>query len=65
MVSTLYRTVHTRKKPDFMVWIRFEDLFKDTHKEKAPLNKTPALTKRTNIGIRVVGASNQIFIRGS
>ena len=33
--------------------------------EKAPSNKTPALTKITNIGIRVIGTSNQILIRGS
>ena len=26
-------------------------LLKDTHKEKVPSNKTPALTKSTNIGI--------------
>ena len=25
---------------------------KDTHREKAPSNKTPALTKSTNMGIR-------------
>ena len=39
--------------------------FKDTHKEKAPLNKTPALTKSANMGIWVVGLSNQLFIRRS
>ena len=39
--------------------------FKDTHKEKAPSNKTPALTKSTNMGIWVVGITNQLFIRGS
>ena len=39
--------------------------FKDTHKEKAPSNKTPALTKSTNMGIWVVGTTNQLFIRGS
>ena len=30
-------------------------LFKDTHREKAPSNETPALKKSTNMGIRVVG----------
>ena len=39
--------------------------FKDTHKEKTPSNKTPALTKGTNMGIWVVCTSNQLFIRGS
>ena len=39
--------------------------FKDTHKEKAPSNKTPALTKSANMGIWVVGTSNQLFIRRS
>ena len=38
---------------------------KDTHREKAPSNETPALTKSTNISIRVVGTTNQLFIRGS
>ena len=32
--------------------------FKDTHREKAPQNKTPALTKNTNMDIWVVGTSN-------
>ena len=39
--------------------------FKDTHREKAPSNKTSALTKMINIDIWVVGTSNQLFIRGS
>ena len=38
---------------------------KDTHREKAPSNKTPALRKSTNVGIWVVGTSNQLFVRGS
>ena len=38
---------------------------KDTHREKAPSNKTLALTKITNIDIWVVGILNQLFIRGS
>ena len=38
---------------------------KDTHREKAPSIKTPALTKSTNTGIWVVGTTNQLFIRGS
>ena len=33
----------------------------DTHQEKAPSNKTPALTKSKNMGIWVVGTSNQLF----
>ena len=37
---------------------------KDTHKENAPSNKTPVLTKSVNIDIWVVGTSNQVFIRG-
>ena len=44
----------------------FRTLFlKDTHWEEVPSSKTPALTKSTNIGIWVVGKSNQVFIRGS
>ena len=38
---------------------------KDTHREKAPSNKTLALTKITNIDIWVVGILNQLFITGS
>ena len=38
---------------------------KDTHRKKAPSNKTPALTNSTNMGIWVVGTSYQLFIRGS
>ena len=44
-------------------WVGF--CLKDTHKEKAPSNKTPALTKSANMGIWVVGTSNQLFIRRS
>ena len=38
---------------------------KDTHKEKAALNETPALTKDRNMGNWVISTSNQLFIRGS
>ena len=37
----------------------------DTHRDKAPSNKTPALTKSRNMDIWVVGTSNQLFIKGS
>ena len=33
-------------------------LFKDTQREKAPSNKTPALTKSLNMDIWVIGTSN-------
>ena len=39
--------------------------FKDTCREKAPSNKTPALSKNMNMDICVVGTSNQLFITGS
>ena len=38
---------------------------KDTHREKAPSNKSPAFTKSTNMGISVVGTTNQLFKTGS
>ena len=44
-------------------YIYSSSLFKDTHREKAASNKTPALTKSTNMGIWVVGTSNQPFIK--
>ena len=37
----------------------------DTHKEKAPSNKSPALRKSTKMGVWAVGTLNQLFIRGS
>ena len=38
-------------------------IIKDTYREKPPSNKTPSLTKSTNIGIWVAGTSNEPFIR--
>ena len=37
---------------------------KDTHRERAPSNKTPAPTKNMNMDIWVVGTLNLLFIRG-
>ena len=45
--------------------IPFHYFFKDTYREKAPSNKTPELTKITDMGIWVIGTSDQLFIRGS
>ena len=39
-------------------------VFKETHREKAPSNETLALTKSKNMGICVVGTTNQLFIGG-
>ena len=36
-------------------------VLKDTHREKAPSNKTPEPTKSTNMGIWVVGTSIWVF----
>ena len=33
-------------------------LFKDTHREKTPSNKTPALRKSTNMSVWAVGTLN-------
>ena len=38
---------------------------KDTHREKALSNETPALTKSTNMSIGLIGTTNQLFIRDS
>ena len=38
---------------------------KNTHRKKAPSNKTPAFTKNWNLGNWVVGTSNQLSLRGS
>ena len=40
-------------------------VLKDTHREKALSNKTPALRKSTTMGVWAVGTLNQLFIRGS
>ena len=52
-----YKSVSYKKSVHFKV--------KDTHREKAPSNKTPALTKSMNMDIWVVGTPNQLFRRGS
>ena len=38
---------------------------KDTHREKAPSNKTPVFRKSTNMGVWAVGTLSQLFISGS
>ena len=40
-------------------------IFKDTHKENTPSNKTEALTESKSMYIWVIGILNQLFIRGS
>ena len=40
-------------------------LIKDTHREKAPTNKTPTLSESMNMDIWVVDISNQPLVRGS
>ena len=40
-------------------------LIKDTHREKAPSNKTPVLTKSMNMDSWLVVTSNQLFRSGS
>ena len=39
--------------------------FKDTHRGKAPSNKSPALRKSTSLGVSGVGTLNQLFIKVS
>ena len=43
----------------------FWSYVKDTHREKAPSNETPTLSKSINMDIWVVDTSNQLFIKGS
>ena len=38
---------------------------KNTHREKAPSNKTTALRKSTNMGVWATGTLNKLFIRDS
>ena len=44
-------------------WIN--NSLKDTNREKAPSNESPATRKSTNISVWAVGTLNQLFIRGS
>ena len=44
-----------KKVKNFMSWKYLISDLKDTHREKAPLNKTPALRKSTNMGVWAVG----------
>ena len=46
-------------------WDIIHEGVKDTHREKAPSNKTPALTKSINMGIWVDSTTNELFIKGS
>ena len=48
-----------------MRFITHDLVTKDTQREKALSNKTPTLTKCTNMTIWVIGTSNQLFKRGS
>ena len=43
----------------------FRKRFKDTHREKTSLNKTPVLTKSMNMDIWIVGTIKQLFVRVS
>ena len=43
----------------------FSKEIKDIHREKAPSNKTPALTKSMNMDSWLVVTSNQLFRKGS
>ena len=64
-----YATTHMRTNLYYTMRNQFSfekrQVFKDTHREKAVKNQTPALTKSTNMDIWVVGTTNQLFIRGS
>ena len=58
-------TPYPRKLIDAKINLPKINFLKDTHREKAPSNKTPALRKRTKMGVWAVGILNQLFIRGS
>ena len=45
--------------------VLFINAVKDTHREKAPSNETPALTKSTIMAIWIVSTTNELFIRDS
>ena len=55
-MTSVYKNVYIDK---------LDDIVKDSHRETAPLIKTPALLKSMNLGNWFVGTSNQLFLRGS
>ena len=68
MIERVHRTKRNHKGKDKKrprtIALRLAN-FKNTHRIKAPSNKTPALRKITNMGVWAVGTLNQLFIRGS
>ena len=44
-----------------LIQLKWTKSLKDTHREKAPSNKTSALTKSTNMDVWIVGTSDQLF----
>ena len=54
-------------RPRFWIifYLVFDRVLNDTQREKAPLNKSPALSKSMNVDIWVFGTSAQLFITGS
>ena len=42
-----------------------KSLLRDTHREKAPSNETPALRESTTMGVWAVGTLNRLFIKDS
>ena len=65
MLINLFLTSHSNHRSYQTITEEAPKLFKDTHREKAPSNKTPALTESTNMRIWVAVISNQLFRRGS
>ena len=56
------KSVHVIPSEEFSS--QSKNLIKDTNREKARSNKTPAYTKSMTMYILVVGTSNQLFVRG-
>ena len=57
--------VLNRQKFQDKQYVRLFETLEDTKREITPSNKTPALTESMNMDIWLLGASNQLFIRGS
>ena len=63
--EALFTLQNIKSHNESIVFFKKNQKIKDPHREKALPNKTPALTKNTNMDIWVVGTANQLFIRGS
>ena len=62
LLQKSFYLTHSCAMSTLHVYIKLIKRFNDTHREKVPSNKTPAMTKSIIMAIWVIGTSNQLFI---